>query len=177
MTQNIAGLSQSILNFPPLSRIRRNHGLEHATLHVLSGRHSHTSMAGHSDFGGFWILGDVPTEDIRAAVLEALQRMQNGEHNLAVHPNCGTNFVTSGTVAGVAAAAAMFGAGQRFRDKVERIPLAASLSTIALILSQPLGLIIQERFTTSGHPENLQVVEIIPSTRGRIKVHRIVTKG
>ena len=28
-----------ILNLPILSRIRRNHGLEHATLHVLSRRH------------------------------------------------------------------------------------------------------------------------------------------
>jgi hypothetical protein len=127
--------------------------------------------------GGFWVLGDITTEDLRSAVDEALDRMRNGEHNLAVHPNCGTNFVTAGTFAGVAASVAMFGAGRRFRDKLERVPLAASLATVALMLAQPMGLLIQERVTTSGHPEALKVIQIIPSSRGRIKAHRVVTEG
>jgi len=161
----------------PLSRIRRNHGLEHATIHILSKRHPKTSMAGHSDTGGFWLLGDLDEEDIRVAAHEALQRMKGGEHKLAVHPNCGTNFATSGAVAGLAGAAAMLGVGGRWRDKIERLPLAITLSTLGLILAQPLGLQIQAQITTSGVPGNLEIIEIIPSRRGRFKAHRVVTRG
>lgn len=167
----------TVLNAFPVSRIRRNHGLEHATLHILAERNPKISLAGHSDMGGFWVLGDVSTEDVKSAVAEGLQRMKNGEHNLAVHPNCGTNFVTAGTFAGVAASLAMFGAGRRVRDKVERVPLAASLATVALMLAQPLGLLVQEHVTTSGVPDTLEVLDVIPSSRGRITAHRVVTTG
>jgi hypothetical protein len=177
MPNNVSGLFESLLAATPVSRIRRNHGLEHATLHVLSERHPKLSLAGHSDVNGFWLLGDVTTEEVKSAVSEALQRMNAGEHNLAVHPNCGTNFVTAGTFAGVAASLAMFGAGRRFRDKLERVPLAASLATVALIVAQPLGLVFQERFTTSGHPEALEVTDILASRRGRLNAHRVLTRG
>jgi hypothetical protein len=176
MKENSFNLFDTVLGSFPVSRVRRNHGLEHATLHVLAERHPRTSLAGHSDLGGFWILGEVDLEDLQNAVDEALKRLQNGEEELAVHPNCGTNFVTAGTFAGVAASMAMFGA-RRFRDKLERIPLAASMATLALMLAQPVGLQVQERITTSGKPGDLQVVEIFASSRGRIKAHRVITRG
>ncbi len=168
---------ETSIGYQAVSRVRRNHGLEHATLHILSEHYPRTSMAGHSNTTGFWLLGDVPTEAVQSAVGEALNRMRAGEKNLAVHPNCGTNFVVSGTIAGLAGALALFGAGRSWRDKVERLPLAATLATMGLIISQPLGLLVQERFTTSGEPGDLEVVEIIPSKRGRITAHRIVTRG
>jgi uncharacterized protein YqhQ len=174
MSNNSLG---SILEYPVISRVRRNHGLEHATLHILSQRHPKLPLAGHSDTRGFWVLGGVSTEDVTSAVQEAMQRMQAGEHNLAVHPNCGTNFVTSGVLASLAAFVAMFGAGRRLRDRLERLPLAASLATIALIISQPLGLRLQERVTTSGELAGLQVVQITPSRRGRMQAHRVLTQG
>lgn len=168
---------QSILDFSPLSRIRRNHGLEHATLHLLSQRFPHTNMAGHSDAGGFWLLGDLPTEAVESAVADALQRMRNGQHNLAVHPNCGTNFVVSGGLAGLAGAAAMWGADSDWRDKAERLSLAALLATAALIFSRPLGFWLQAHVTTSGHPGALEVVEVRRTTRAGLPAHRVVTRG
>lgn len=178
MPNGIADLLENV-GFSPnsISRIRRNHGLEHATLHILAERYPKVSMAGHSNATGFWLLGDVPTEAVESAADEALTRLRAGEHNLAVHPNCGTNFVASGAVAGVAGAAAMFGVGRRLQDKLERLPLAATLATLGLIMAQPLGLMLQEKVTTSGDPGDLEVVEIIPSTKGRIKAHRVVTRG
>jgi hypothetical protein len=168
---------KSILNLPVLSRIRRNHGLEHATLHVLAQRFPNTSLAGHSDAGGFWILGEVPTEELQSAVQDAYRRLQNGESRLAVHPNCGTNFATAGLLAGVGAFLAMFGAGNRWRDRLERLPLAISLATMALIASQPLGLLLQREVTTSGELGSLEVIEVIPSQRGPVEAHRVLTRG
>lgn len=160
-----------------MDRIRRNHGLEHATLHVLAKRLPHTSLAGHSDHGGFWIVGQASFSDIQAAVEEALQRLQRGERELAVHPNCGTNFVTSGVLAGAAASLAMFGAGRKTRDKLERLPLAITLATLTLVSAQPLGLRIQERFTTSGEPGALQIVSITERRRRGIQAYRVITEG
>jgi hypothetical protein len=170
-------LIQTLVNVPLLSRLRRNHGLEHASLHVLTHKYPNTKLAGHSDGRGFWLLGDVSIEDVRDAVDEALRRMRSGEGSLAIHQNCGTNFVTAGMLAGLAAGLSMLGVGQRTRDKVERLPLAMSLATLALIFAQPLGFLVQEQLTTCGEPGNLQVTEIIATRRSRINAFRIMTRG
>jgi hypothetical protein len=168
---------RGILEYAPISRVRRNHGLEHATLHVLAERHPGRPLAGHSDLGGFWIIGDLSVEELSSALQEARARLASGESKLAVHPNCGTNFATSGVLAGLAAAAVMFGVGKRARDNLDRLPLAILLSTLALIVSQPLGLQLQEHITTSGALGMLRVVEIIPRLQGKVKAHRVVTEG
>jgi hypothetical protein len=173
----LSTIFNNLLGAPGVSNIRRNHGLEHATLHVLSKRYPELSLAGHSSASGFWLLGNVPTDEVRSAVDEALDRMRKGERELAVHNNCGTNFVTSGTIAGLAGAFAMVGVGRHWKDKLERLPIAASLATIALILAQPLGLKLQERVTTCGVPGTLEVIDIIPSRRGKIMAHHIITRG
>ena len=170
-------LIQSILNHHSVSRIRRNLGLEHATLTILAQRFPNTPMEGRSSTRGFWLLGEVSTDAVQEAATEALNRMKAGEHHLAVHPHCGTNYVISGTLAGMAGATAMSGVGPRFRDKLDRIPLAASLATLALIVSQPLASMMQAHLTTSGEPGDLEVVEIIPTRRGGIMAHRVVTQG
>ncbi len=166
----------SLLEQPIISRIRRNHGLEHATIHVISKENPGLSMAGHSDAGGFWLIGNLSTEQVRTGVETALRRMRNGEHKLAVHPNCGTNFVTSGAFAGLAAAAVMLGA-RKLTEKLARLPLAITFATLALMLAHPFGFIVQERITTSGDPGELEIVEIIPTRRGHLKAHRIITRG
>jgi len=181
MTNAEPNLMQKIIETPPVSRVRRNHGLEHATLNILSQRFPHLRLAGHSDFKGFWIIGNVPIEAVQDAVEEALSRMRAGETNLAVHHNCGTNYVTAGMLAGVAGAITMIGVGRRWRDKLERLPVAMSLATLALIVGMPLGSLVQARVTTSGDPGEMQVVEIMTKMRGtasgRLKAHRVITRG
>jgi hypothetical protein len=176
MPESINNL-RDILEYPPILRVRRNHGLEHATLHVLAERRPGQPLAGHSDLGGFWIIGDLPVEELVSAIQEAHTRLESGESKLAVHPNCGTNFAVSGVLAGLAAAAAMFGVGKRARDNLDRLPLAILLATLALIISQPFGLQLQEHVTTSGVLGGLRVVEIILHTQGKMKAHRVVTEG
>jgi len=175
------GLLDTVTTFfesSPISRVQRNHGLEHGTLHILAERFPGKPIGGHSDFGGFWIIGDIPTEDLSNAVDEARQRMKNGEHDLAIHPNCGTNFVTAGILAGSAALLSMLGTGRRNRDKLERLPLAISLATVALVVAQPLGLRVQEDVTTCGDPGNLRVTGVaLRGQRGGVSAHRVYTQG
>lgn len=177
MTQPLNIDISNLLELPIISRIRRNHGLEHATLHTLANYLPHTMLAGHSDTGGFWIIGDVPSETLHMAVQEAITRLRAGESSLAIHPNCGTNYATAGALAGLAGAAAMLGTGRHLRDKLNRLPFAAVLATMALVVAQPLGLLLQARVTTSGYPGSLEVIAIKHRKQGRMTVHRVQTRG
>jgi len=166
----------TILDLPILSRIRRNHGLEHATISLLSQRFPYRRMAGYSFPGGFFLLGDVPTDQVREVVAQALSRMNNGEHYLAIDPNCGTNFAVSGLVAGLLAWLGMAGAKTK-RDQLARLPLVITLATLGVILSVPLGPQVQKHITTSGDPQGLSIVDIFPIRFGRFSLHRVITRG
>jgi hypothetical protein len=168
---------QTILENPTVSLVRRIHGLEHATINILSQRRPGIPMAGHSDPSGFWLIGDLPTEAVNSAVSEALARLQSGEKRLAIAPMCGTNIVTIGTLAGLAGALVMWDAPRRLRDKLDRIPLAISMATLATFLALPLGVFLQERVTTSGVPGALQVTEIRRIPQGGMTAHRVTVRG
>jgi hypothetical protein len=158
------------------SRIRRNHGLEHATLNILAASQPRLSYAGHSDAGGFWILGEINTEDLVGAAELALEKLSAGQENLAIHNNCGTNILVSGFSAGLAGAAGLIGVGDRTRDKLERIPVITALSVIALMLSKPMGPVVQKLITTSGKPGSLKITSIRKSHLNGIPAHRISTQ-
>jgi hypothetical protein len=160
-----------------LSRVRRNHAMEHATLQVLAHYNPRRSMAGYSDLHGFWILGPVSTDELQQAVDEALQRLKAGEAALAIHPNCGTNFVVSGLAAGTAAWLALLFTGNSLRKRAENWPVAVMMATLALIFAQPLGPMLQNGITTQPNVGALEVVGInIRQWNGRL-VHRVLTRG
>jgi hypothetical protein len=160
-----------------VARLRRNHGLEHAAIHVFTGQHAGRPVAGHSDPAGFWLFGDLTTEEVRSSVDEALRRLRAGERRLAIHPNCGTNLVTSGLVAGMAAGLAMTGTGPQVRHRLERLPLAGLLAAAALVAARPLGPRIQQSITTSGDPGDLEILDIRRSPRGAMTAHRVTTRS
>jgi len=165
-----------LLDSPRFSRLRRNHGLEHATIHVLSRMRPQVPTAGHSDPGGFWLLGNLDTADVQQATEEALVRLRAGERGLAIHPNCGTNLVTASLTSALAGAVAL-GTARDDRQRLERLPLAVLFSMGALLLARPLGTRIQQLVTTSGEPGDLHVMEIRRSQRGALTAHRVLTAG
>lgn len=166
-----------ILNPKVLSRVRRNHALEHASLHVLGGRFPTVAFAGISDPGGFWITGRVELDDLTSAVVDALARLKAGERNLAIHPNCGTNFVTTGVIAGFAAWLSMLGVKKGWKDKLDRLPGVLTLTTLAIVLSQPLGYKLQARVTTDGDPGKLELSGIQVFERAGMTAYRVSTRG
>lgn len=158
-------------------RIRRNHALEHATLQVLSSKKPELSLAGYSDSRGFWVLGNVALQDLQQAVDEALQRLKAGETELAIHPNCGTNLVTSGIMAGSVAWLGMLGTGGSTRKKLDRWPLIMALATVGLIAAQPVGPVLQQKVTTATDVQNLRIREIMRYQRGSVPLHRVLTES
>lgn len=168
-------LTGNPLNWGPISLVRRNHGLEHATLNLLSELYPHKVFSGYSDTKGFWVVGEISTDVLFSVVNQALDRLRGGERNLAIHANCGTNYVTSGIVAGTLVWLGTLGNANSFKKKVERWSYLVMLVTGALILSRPLGPKVQEKITTSGDPLDLTVNQITRYERKGPTLHRIRT--
>lgn len=160
-----------ILEFPTYLATRRNHALEHATIHMLARKYSDKNLAGHSNPTGFFLFGDMSTQDIRSAVDEAMSRLRAGERELAIHPGCGTNLATS-MVLPMTLASVPF-QGTRSNRRLLLIPVALMFAVFGYVLSKPLGPWLQRNVTTEADLGNLQVREIIPVRKG---VHRIITK-
>jgi hypothetical protein len=162
----------NILERWPFSAIRRNHTLEHATIHVLMERHPGVGVTGRSDWGGFSLYGPVRTEDVVAAVSAAARRLRAGECHLAVHPNCGTNVATGLVLAGLTSFAALSGKRKSRLEKALQLTLGL---VAAFALARPVGVRVQERLTTSPNINRLRVVDIRRQRRGTLTVHRVQT--
>ena len=167
-------MTNSILDLPFVLETRRNHALEHATLHVLAEKYPTHPMAGHSNPTGFFILGDLPTEDVQSAAIQALTRLRAGESGLAIHAGCGTNLATTAILAGTFAWFAMRGAKSTF-GRILRLPFAIMFALLGFALSKPLGPMLQQKITTDANVGDLQIIDVRPSLRGRVTAHRVIT--
>ncbi len=146
--------------------------MEHATLKVLARKYNDKNLAGHSNPTGFFLFGDMTTEDIRTSIHEAMTRLRAGEHDLAIHPGCGTNLATS-MVLPASFAWIPFQGTRSLRWRLLLIPVALGFALFGYVLSKPLGPWLQRNVTTQADLGNLQLMEIIPVRKG---VHRIITK-
>ena len=160
-----------ILDLPYILETRRNHALEHATLHMLARTHK-INMGGHSNPTGFFIFGELRTEDIRSALDEAYSRLRAGESGLAIHEGCGTNIATSTLLPATFAFVPMQRASSTFW-RVFLIPFAIGLAVFGYFLSKPLGPWLQKNVTTEADLGNMRIVDIIPVRKG---LHRVITK-
>ena len=163
-----------LLDLPLILETRRNHALEHATVHLLAARYPENHLAGHSNPTGFFILGNVTTEDVKSAVMEAWTRLRAGESGLAIHAGCGTNFAATAFVAGSLAWFPLSGS-KPLRRRLWLLPFAVAFGLLGYLLSQPLGPWLQAHVTTEPDLGNLQVQNIALVRKGGVTVHRVMT--
>ena len=154
-------------------RTRQHHAIEHATLHLLAARLPGRRMAGYSDAGGFTIFGDVPFDQVRRAVSDAMLHLQAGESSLAIHPNCGTNLAVTGIMATTAALVGrrLLGGGKQHVPG-ERFAGALLLVVPALIAAQPIGLYLQ-KYTTLATVGDRWVKSIRPVELAGVHAYRV----
>ncbi len=149
--------------------LRQVHGLEHATVWVLSGaahrsilgdNYGRTSidsegLGGLSTEQGFYLYGQVKTSDVSRAVSEALRRIKS-EWNLAVHPRCGTNL----SVEVILTVGLTWGAFMLLpKGPIEQLLGFGIAATAAAQLTPELGRVVQQYITTAI-PFNLEVQDI-----------------
>jgi hypothetical protein len=160
-----------ILDLPNILETRRNHALEHATIHVLA-RQFPKHMAGHSNPTGFYLFGDITTQEIWTAATEAQTRLNSGEAELAIHPGCGTNMATTMILSAGFAWLPLRKTRSAFWV-ILLIPFSFLLALLGYLLSRPLGPWLQKHVTTEANLGSMQIVDIIPVRKG---VHRVITK-
>ena len=173
----VAGLGFLLYNQDMNTQIehfRRNHGLEHATVHLLS-RSSYPVRGGFSIEGGFFLVGDVSTEAVATAATEALARLRQGESGLAFHPYCGTNAAVAGMLAGLLAGLAVMFGSRRREDRFFSLFLGMGLATWGVFFGLPLGNQLQ-RYTVSGVPGDLVITMVTRHEVGRLVLHFVRTR-
>lgn len=138
-----------------VSRIRRNHALEHAAISVVTERHPTVFLRGRSNRRGFYIYGPIATDELRSAIDEALRRLNAGERSLAIHPRCGTNLAVAGILSGVAATLASSAGTRR-----NRLPFAILASIGALVVAPDVGDAVQRHATTRADLAGLRVLGV-----------------
>ncbi len=147
--------TQDIQAMLPGRRVRQNHALEHATITILSTYIQDLRVSARSTARGFTIFGDVDLGLLRRALDEALRRLQAGEAELAIHPNCGTNlvvgfsFLTLGTILGMAAT-----------KPRTRVASAALSSVAGIAAARPIGQLVQKYVTTLPDLRGVHITEI-----------------
>lgn len=158
-----------------IDRLRQHHGIEHATVTLLSRRLPGVQVVARSDFGGFLVYGAVDTAELRASAEDALARLQAGDRMLAVHPNCGTNLAAAGVLTG--AAALLAGSGQKRSFWWERLPSAILAAILALVIAPSVGRWLQEHVTTSADVHDLHIASVAPVNGFPGTAHRVAIEG
>jgi hypothetical protein len=159
-----------------VQQIRRNHALEHATIHVLAQERPPLTLVGRSDWAGFSLYGAVDTARVERATREALARLRAGERNLAVHPRCGTILATTGVLSGLAVFLTLGFSHPRGRLRWAKLPDAIVAATAAVVLAQPIGMWVERTITTSGDLGSLAIARIYRRHGGALPSHRIDTR-
>lgn len=158
----------NLLEQPLIAALRRNHALEHATIHILTRRYPHLRFVGRTTPNGFYIYGAAKTGAVEAAASEALARLQAGERELTLHSNCGTNLAVAGILTGLSSYVAM---GRK--RHLSKLPMVLLAATAAMLIAQPLGMMVQEYVTTSSELTGVQVKAVKRQQRGKVVVHKI----
>jgi hypothetical protein len=135
--------------------VRQNHALEHATIALLSSRYPESRLSGISFARGFFIFGAIPTEAIRPTAEQALGRLRGAEPELAIHERCGTNLAVTSMLTGFSAMTV-----SRLRRPYNTFSNVLLASTAALVLSRPLGLLVQRFITTRTPGRQMRVLSV-----------------
>jgi hypothetical protein len=151
-------------------RVRQNHALEHATISLLTLRDPRSLLRGRSTARGFYVYGSLNIEDLRECAAEALERLRNGEPEMAIHPRCGTNLAVAGILAGVSSVLA--GEIPPQRNRYSRAVLASLMS---LFVAPTVGTYVQKRFTTQTPTSDLAIVDVQRRTRGNGQSYFVTT--
>ena len=151
-------------------RIRQNHALEHATVTILTRRLPDLRLSARSSSRGFIIFAAMDPTVVRHAAAEALERLKQGEAQLAIHPNCGTNLAVGASVAMIGSVLAL----NAVRPRMRVVSALASTLT-GIVLARPLGKIAQRYVTTLPDLHDVRITEVKHRTRLRIPTVEVRT--
>ena len=154
-----------------LTRIRRNHAVEHGTVAVLLASGSPTPLGGLATPYGFLVFGKVSRDDVGSAAAEALERLRAGERELAISPYCGTNLVIGVLIAGAITALV----ARRSTGRLRHMRAAALGMMGAALLRGPVGSAVQRHLTTLAQVGGMEIGTVRSLPLGGYSIHFVST--
>ena len=151
-------------------KIRQNHALEHATVTLLTRRLPDLRVSARSSSRGFIIFAEMDPEIVGSAAADALDRLQRGDAQLAIHPNCGTNLAVGASLALIGSAFGLNAVRPRLRAVSV---LASTLGGMAM--ARPLGTLVQRYVTTLPDLTDVRITSVTSRTRLRIPTVEVQT--
>lgn len=136
-------------------RTRQNHAIEHATVTLLTRQMPTLAVSARSSAHGFIIFADLDLLAVREASEEAIARLRDGEAELAIHPNCGTNLAVGTSLAMVGSLLGLTALRPR-----TRIASAVASSFAGVMAARPLGELMQRRFTTLPDVRDVTIADV-----------------
>ena len=151
-------------------RVRQNHGLEHATIHMLAGK-ARGRVSGLSDPWGFTLFGDISQPQVMRAASDALVALAGGREQSGDSPEL---WHESGGEGDARCRGRAAGAGGQAR--CARSILRATIIFIlpALVVGDPVAFRVQE-FTTTADVADRWIVTVRRMTLGPIVLNRVTT--
>ncbi len=132
--------------------LRKNHGLEHATVNVLEKEYGYKNIAGFAEESGFYIIGADSKWVVEEAAARGLELMKRGNYGLAIHKRCGTSMTVANFISAVIFLLLLFYTGY---FSIFNMVIAIILANLT---GPYLGQIIQKYFTTSTDIGGMEIV-------------------
>ena len=156
-----------LLNLP--RRLRQNHALEHATVNLLTQRHADAYIVGFSRVLGFTLYTNLATADVVVAATEALQRLKAGQHDLAIHANCGTGLLATAALTTAGTLISMGSPRLSLRQRIERLPTTMLVNAALILLARPVGTWLQAHITVDPHVAAAELASVFTMHQGKLK--------
>ncbi|MXY46627.1 MAG: hypothetical protein F4Y44_06485 [Chloroflexi bacterium] len=157
-----------------LTQVRRNHALEHATVSLMIEEGVRGPLGGYSLPWGFFIVGNLSTEQLERIVDTARRSLNAGNSEMAISPHCGTNIALATLFSGILSRLAL---GKSNRLSWKRLPLVLGAVVVGALLSRPIGNAVQRHFTTLPDIGALEVVSVRKAWPGdQPRLHRVFTQ-
>ena len=151
---NIMTVPRQIYEIATNERLRSNHALEHATINAIEERFGPQRLAGMAREDGFLIRGAGDPSLVEAYARQGLERLRQGEANLAIHDRCGTSIASANVISSIVFLALLFQTGLFTLWNVILAMLIANLT------GPLLGRLVQKLLTTSPHVENVEIMGV-----------------
>ena len=159
------------MNLTFINKVRRNHAIEHATVAVMAEQGLQGFIAGYATNNGFWLFSKAPKPEVKIATLNALERLYKGENSLSVSKNCGTNIALTVIMTDLLFQLYRRITKSKSPDLGPRILIAAA----SIAISNPLGLKIQQYFTTLSDVKQVRIVGVDTYKLGKMFLHKVHT--
>lgn len=163
---NIITIPFQLIKIAFNKNLRNNHALEHATINILESKFGYHRLAGFAREDGFVVQGRINPYHLQEAASLGLQLLKKGNHNLAVHNNCGTSMLGANFTAAIIFLLLLWVTGTLSILNIILAIIAAHL------LGPKTGKILQKFLTTSTKVDDMVISGINyrkPHSIGAIK--------